>query len=101
MFVLEVYIRRDRKEGTRKGKHADTQECYEGQGTVLTPRAGKSAALAHSGGCGFPPASYIQTKPLEKKAFLNTGRQKVNPNKELKKSKKAPAGHKILPLSWT
>lgn len=62
MFVLEVYIRRDRKEGTRKGKHADTQECYEGQGTVLTPRAGKSAALAHSGAVAFPqPHTYKQS----------------------------------------
>lgn len=71
----------EREQG--KGTCRHTQECCEGQGTVLTPRVGKSAALAHSGGCGFPPASYIQTKPLQKKGtFLDTGRQRVNLNKE-------------------
>lgn len=49
----------DRKEGTGKGTRRHTQECCAGQGTVLTPRAGKSAALAHSGGCAFPqPHTY-------------------------------------------
>lgn len=46
--MLEVYVRRDRKEGTRKQEQADThRSATEGQGT--TPRAGRSAALAHLG----------------------------------------------------
>lgn len=72
----------DRKEGTGKGTRRHTQECCAGQGTVLTPRAGKSAALAHSGGCGFPPASYIQIPYKKKGTFLDTGRQRDNLNKE-------------------
>lgn len=72
MFVLEVYIRRDRKEGTGKreqerGTRRHTQECCVGQGTVLTPKAGKSAALAHSGGCGFPPSLIHTNKAPTKK----------------------------------
>lgn len=101
MFVLEVYVRRDRKEGTRKQEQADTcRSATEGQGTALLLGQG-GVRLWPILGLWFPSASNIQTKPLGKKGtFLDTGRQRVNPNKEEKKQK-IPVGHKILPLSWT
>lgn len=58
--MLEVCIRRDRKERMRKQEHADTR------GSV-TPKAGRSAALAHLG--AVVPLSLKHTKPLGKGDF--------------------------------
>lgn len=97
MSVLEVFTRRSGKEGMRKRSMAHTlRSAVEG--------LGQGGQLAH------PSASYKkrkkrkekkEKKPPEKKgAFLGTGRQRVNPNKE-GNNQKPPARQKILPLSWT
>lgn len=98
MFVLEVYVRRDRKVG-EKGEHADTQECCEGLGTVLTPRE-EECGSGPSWGLWLPPG-LTHTKPREKRGLFWTQEDKGLTQIRKKASKKAPARHKILPLSWT
>lgn len=87
-FVLEVYVRRNRKEGTRKQEQADTRRsATEDQGTVLLLGQG-GVRLWPILGLWFPSASNKQTKPLGKRGLFWTQGDKGLTQTRKKKSKR-------------
>lgn len=76
MFVLEVFMWRDRKEKEKENTADTPRSAREGPAAVPAPLTGRNSALAHPGGLWLS-SGHIQTKPLEKRrVFSGHGKTK-------------------------